>query len=166
MWHGGQPPRKTLSCSRRGPPAGMRRLSYPRAPAVGAILGAMRRPLLALVLAIAAIGVLAAGLAALLDTPRPPRGASRGERLFYELCATCHGTDGRGTWRATLFLVRPGNLADGARLGQRSDQYLFDIIKNGGAPIGRPGMPAFGAALSEDEIRELVAYVRELSRAR
>src|SRR5256885_9432141 len=82
----------------------------------------MRRPLLALVLAIAAIGVLAAGLAALLDTPRPPRGASRGERLFYELCATCHGTDGRGTWRATLFLVRPGNLADGARLGQRSDQ--------------------------------------------
>src|SRR5437870_2089383 len=73
---------------------------------------------------------------------------------------------GRGTWRATLFLVRPGNLADGARLGQRSDQYLFDIIKNGGAPIGRPGMPAFGAALSEDEIRELVAYVRELSRAR
>jgi len=126
----------------------------------------MRRPLLALVLAIAAIGVFAAGLATLLDTPRPPRGASRGERLFYELCATCHGTDGRGTWRATLFLVRPGNLADGARLGQRSDQYLFDIIKNGGAPIGRPGMPAFGAVLSEDEIRELVAYVRELSRAR
>src|SRR2546427_1063438 len=126
----------------------------------------MRRPVLPLALAFAAIGVLAAGLAALLAPPRPPRGASRGERLFYELCATCHGTDGRGTWRATLFLVRPGNLADGARLGQRSDQYLFDIIKNGGAPIGRPGMPAFGAALSEDEIRELVAYVRELSRAR
>jgi mono/diheme cytochrome c family protein len=27
-------------------------------------------------------------------------------------------------------------------------------------------MPAFGAALSEDEIRELVAYVRGLSRTR
>jgi mono/diheme cytochrome c family protein len=126
----------------------------------------MRRPLLALVLAIAAIGVFTAGLAALLDTPRPPRGASRAERLFYGLCATCHGTDGRGSWRAALFLIRPGDVADGARLGSRSDQYLFDIIKHGGAPIGRPGMPAFGAGLSDDEIRELVAYVRGLSRTR
>ena len=126
----------------------------------------MRRPLIVLVLAIAAIGVFAAGLAALLDTPRPPRGASRGERLFYALCVTCHGVDGRGSWRASLFLIRPGNLADAGRLDQRSDQYLVDIIKNGGAPIGRPGMPAFGAALSEEEIRELVAFVRGLSRAR
>jgi len=126
----------------------------------------MRRPLLALVLAIAAIGVFTAGLAALLDTPRPPRGASRGERLYYGLCVTCHGPDGRGSWRASLFLIRPGNLADAARLDQRSDQYLVDIIKTGGAPIGRPGMPAFGAALSDEEIRELVAYVRGLSRAR
>src|SRR5712691_360681 len=125
-----------------------------------AILPRMRRALIGLVIVLAAISVFTAGLAWLLDTPRPPRSASRGERFFYELCATCHGTDGRGTWRAALFLVRPGNLADGARLGQRSDQYLFDIIRNGGAPIGRPGMPAFGAALSEDEIRELVAYVR------
>ena len=126
----------------------------------------MRRALLVLVLAIAAIGVFAAGLATLLDTPGPPRGASRGERLFYGLCVTCHGTDGRGSWRAAFFLIRPGNLADGARLGARSDQYLLDIIKHGGAPIGRPGMPAFGAALSDDEIRELVAYVRSLSRPR
>jgi len=126
----------------------------------------MRPALLVLVLAIAASGVLAAGPATLLDTPGPPRGASRGERLFYGLCVTCHGTDGRGSWRAALFLIRPGNLADGARLGARSDQYLFDIIKHGGAPIGRPGMPAFGAALSDDELRELVAYVRSLSCAR
>lgn len=125
----------------------------------------MRRSLVALVIALAAIGALAGGLAWLLDAPKPSPGAPRAERLYVTLCATCHGADGRGTWRATLFLIRPGNLADGARLGQRSDQYLFDIIKNGGAPIGRPGMPAFGADLSEDEIRELVAYVRELSRA-
>src|SRR2546422_302394 len=103
----------------------------------------MRRPLLALVLAIAAIGVLAAGLAALLDTPRPPRGASRGERLFYELCATCHGTDGRGTWRATLFLVRPPAPAGRRRAGRapllRALRRLPRPRRS--RPLARPALP-------------------------
>ena len=126
----------------------------------------MRRPLLALVVVLAAIGAFTGGLAWLLDTPRPPAGASRAERLYLGLCATCHGPDGRGSWRAALFLVRPGKLHDAAAIEQRSDQYLFDIIKHGGAPIGRPGMPAFGSTLSDQEIAELVGYVRGLSRAR
>jgi mono/diheme cytochrome c family protein len=44
-----------------------------------------------------------------------------------------------------------------------SDRYLFDIIKHGGAPVGRPGMPAFGFHLSDAEIEALVRYLRELS---
>ncbi len=59
-----------------------------------------------------------------------------------------------------------GDLTDRATTGRQSDGYLFDIIKEGGAPIGRPGMPAFGAALKEEDIRELVAYMRGLARAR
>jgi mono/diheme cytochrome c family protein len=45
-----------------------------------------------------------------------------------------------------------------------TDQYLFDILKHGGAPLGRPGMPAFGASLKDDDLRAVVAYVRSLSR--
>ncbi len=126
----------------------------------------MRRPLLALLVVLSAIGVFAGGLAWLLDTPRPPAGGPKAQRLFLGLCATCHGPDGRGSWRAALFLVRPGNLADAATIDRHSDQYLFDLIKYGGAPIGRPGMPAFGSTLNDAEIAELVRYVRGLSRAR
>ena len=126
----------------------------------------MRRPLLDLVVVLAAIGAFTGGLAWLLDTPKPRAGAPKAERLYLGLCATCHGPDGRGSWRAALFLVRPGKLHDAAAIEQRSDQYLFDIIKHGGAPIGRPGMPAFGSTLSDQEIAELVGYVRGLSRAR
>ena len=126
----------------------------------------MRRPVLVLVLAIAAIGVFTAALAWVLDTPSPRPGASRGERVWVGLCATCHGADGRGSWRAALFLIRPGDLGDRATTGRQTDEYLFDIIKNGGSPIGRPGMPAFGTAVKDEEIRELVAYVRGLARAR
>lgn len=126
----------------------------------------MRRPVLVLVLAIAAIGVLAGGVAWLLEAPRPRPGAPRAERLWAALCAECHGADGRGSWRAALFLIRPGDLTDRATASRQTDQYLFDVIKNGGSPIGRPGMPAFGAALKEEDIQELVAYMRGLGRAR
>ncbi|MBM4441637.1 MAG: cytochrome c [Candidatus Rokubacteria bacterium] len=122
----------------------------------------MRRALLALIAVLIAVGLFTGGLAALLETPAPPPGASRAERLYLGLCASCHGADGRGTLRATLFLIRPGDLT---RI-DRPDAYLFDIIKHGGAPIGRPGMPGFGTALSEDDIARLVHYIRTLPSAR
>jgi mono/diheme cytochrome c family protein len=122
----------------------------------------MRRPLVALAVAIAVIGGFTGGLAWLLTDPRPPAGASRDERLYYAYCVQCHGRDGRGSWRAALFLLRPGNLADGERMASHTDQYLFEIIKHGGSPVGRPGMPAFGYHLSDEDIRTLVVYLRTL----
>jgi hypothetical protein len=114
----------------------------------------MRRPVLVLVVVLAAIGAFTGGLAMLLDTPRPRSGATKGEALYLAL------------WRAALFLVRPGDLSNAATMGQRSDKYLFDLIKHGGAPIGRPGMPAFGSTLTDEEIAEVVRYARGLARPR
>lgn len=102
-------------------------------------------------------------IAALLFLPHPvPRTATPTQRLYLTQCATCHGANGRGSWRATLFLMRPGNLADGQAIGALSDEYLFELIKHGGAPVGRPGMPAFGFHLSDEQTRALVAHVRRL----
>ncbi|HXU89093.1 MAG TPA: cytochrome c [Methylomirabilota bacterium] len=120
----------------------------------------MRRALLVLAVALAGVGLFTGGLAWLLNDPNPRPGASRTERLYVSFCVGCHGVDGRGSWRAALFLIRPGDLTTAAAQPER---YLFDLIKHGGASIGRPGMPAFGAQLSDDDIRELVAYVRGLS---
>jgi len=122
----------------------------------------MSRAALALIGILLGLGLFAGGLAWVLDTPKPPPGTPRVERLYLGLCATCHGADGRGSWRATVFLIRPGNLADRARAGEQTDQYEFDIIKNGGAPLGRPGMPAFGGSIGDDDIRALVAHLRSL----
>jgi mono/diheme cytochrome c family protein len=119
--------------------------------------------MMALLVILLGVGLFAGGLAWVLDTPKPPPGTPRVERLYLGLCATCHGADGHGSWRATVFLIRPGDLADAARMRTHSDQYLFDMIKQGGAPFGRPGMPAFGGSLSDDDIRALVAYVKSLA---
>jgi mono/diheme cytochrome c family protein len=127
----------------------------------------MRRGVLILGAAVAVIGLFTGGLAWLLTDVRPPANASRAQRLYYAYCAECHGVDGRGSWRASLFLLRPGDLTDRTRIAPHSDRYLFDLIKHGGATIGRAGMPAFGAQLSDEDIQLLVGYVRELpSRAR
>jgi mono/diheme cytochrome c family protein len=119
----------------------------------------VRRALLVLALALGGVGLFAGGLAWMLNDPRPPAGAARGERLYYTFCASCHGIDGRGSWRAALFLIRPGDLT---RSPDQPEQYLFDIIKHGGAPFGRPGMPAFGAQLRDEDIRALVVYIKTL----
>jgi mono/diheme cytochrome c family protein len=123
----------------------------------------VRRALLVLALALGGLGLFAGGLAWVLNDPRPPAGASRGERLYVTFCAACHGLDGRGSWRAALFLIRPGDLTAAS---DQPDQYVFEIIKHGGASIGRPGMPAFGAQLSDDDIRALMAYVKTLPAGR
>jgi mono/diheme cytochrome c family protein len=122
----------------------------------------VKRPVVALVGAIAAIGLFTGGLAWMLDGPRVAPGASRGERLFLARCAHCHGEDGGGSWRAMLYLVRPGDLTDRERMRQHSDDYLFAIVKHGGSPIGRPGMPGF-EYLADEDVRDLVRYLRALS---
>jgi mono/diheme cytochrome c family protein len=115
-----------------------------------------------------ALALIAAGVgAAVLLTPLPPSppGPEPGRSLFHAHCATCHGLDGRGsTWRARLLLLRPGDLTSPEAAGA-PDGYLADIIRQGGASIGKPGMPSFGFSLSDAEIRALIAYIRTLPAA-
>ena len=75
-----------------------------------------------------------------------------GRRLFGHNCAMCHGSDARGA---------PGfpNLTDNDWLyGNSYDQILVSITS------GRVGtMPALGAAMGDDGVSEVVAYVQQLS---
>lgn len=125
----------------------------------------MRRS--SVVVGLIAVASLAAILIAVfLPEAPPPPGAPPDQQLYARFCASCHGRSGRGSWNATLSLIRPGNLADRSRMQGLTDQYLADLIKHGGAPIGKPGMPAFGFHLTDAEIQELVGYVRSLPAAR
>jgi len=67
--------------------------------------------------------------------------------------------------RATVLMIRPGDFTDGS-LARQTDQYLFDVVKQGGSPIGRPGMPGFEANLGDEDIRALIEYVRGLAAGR
>jgi mono/diheme cytochrome c family protein len=110
-----------------------------------------------------ALLMLIGSILAMLFLPHPvPKKATGGQRLYLTYCASCHGANGHGAWRAWLFLLRPGDLGDARPIDARSDEYLLALIRNGGATIGKPGMPAFGYHLKDEEIREVVRYLRTL----
>lgn len=45
-----------------------------------------------------------------------------------------------------------------------TEKYLFDIIKAGGASVGKsPLMPPWASQLSEQGIRNVIAYIRTLA---
>ena len=111
--------------------------------------------------------LLAGSVLVLMFRPHPvPKTATAVQRAYLTRCATCHAANGRGSWRATIYFIRPGDLTDREAISRLSDDYLFGLTKNGGATIGKPGMPAFGYHLTDPEIRALAAHVRALSAPR
>lgn len=73
-------------------------------------------------------------------------------RLFRQNCAMCHGSDGRG---AKGF----PNLADDDWQWGGSHEQIMSTLKNGRVAV----MPSWEAPLGEDGVKEVVAYVRQLS---
>jgi len=93
---------------------------------------------------------------------------ARGRELFMEKCALCHGGQGQG-WDWQRKVARPPvPVPDlGAVVPERSDRFLFDVVKDGGEGVGKTRfMPAFGFQLREQEIWDLVAYLRSLGVSR
>ncbi len=89
--------------------------------------------------------------------------ADNGKKLFAAKCVMCHGAAGKGDGAAAASLnPKPRDLTDSAYMKGLSDQHLTDLLKKGGAGVGKsPLMPASG--LKDEEIPDVVAYMRTLS---
>jgi cytochrome c6 len=112
---------------------------------------------------IAAI-VAAAAFAACRRDPLPEvargdRDSTAGRRIFERKCASCHNVNGDGnTITASKFPY--ANLIDGK---WRSDGSFAAIEKQ--VRVGHDPMPKFEGKLTDEEIRQVAAYVVALSRA-
>lgn len=96
-----------------------------------------------------------------------PRGDARnGRELYLDKCVLCHGTHGEG-WDWTKKVAKPPiPVPDLAKVApERPDQFLFDVVKGGGEAVGNTRfMPPFGFQLSDQEVWDLVAYMRSLGK--
>lgn len=73
-------------------------------------------------------------------------------QVYTQLCSSCHGPELQGGSGGSLLLY-PGN-------DEAEDRRLARIIRDGAEP---DGMPAFGEALDDRQVRSLVIYIREMS---
>ena len=89
----------------------------------------------------------------------PAQGQSAVEKLYKSKCAICHAADGSGNVPAGKSLqVRDFRSAEVQKL---TDAQLFEIIAK-----GKKAMPGYEKDLKEAQIKEMVAYIRELAKVK
>jgi mono/diheme cytochrome c family protein len=83
-----------------------------------------------------------------------PVSAVTGQQIYAQVCAQCHGPAGEGG-------IGP-SLVDPAFQSSKADQQIFDAIN-----LGHPATPmiGWGEILSDGQIQQLVAYIRQLGSA-
>ncbi len=81
----------------------------------------------------------------------------RGAATYGVSCSFCHGIGGRRPIDVGLWMYPRSPELGASAVGQWTDAELFWIIKNG---IRLTGMPGFAQIHSDEEIADLVRYVR------
>jgi len=91
--------------------------------------------------------------------------AKAGEADYQIFCASCHGPGGAGDGPVAQALTpKPARHDDGAYMNPLTDDYLFKVIKLGGASVGKsPMMAPLGGSLSDQQIRNVIAFIRTLA---
>ncbi len=93
-----------------------------------------------------------------------------GKRIYDTRCSACHGEnlEGQPNWRERLpngRMPAPPHDASG-HTWHHPDAVLFGIVKEGlvpgkfAPPRYESDMPGFGASLSDEEIRAVLAYIK------
>jgi cytochrome c6 len=122
------------------------------------MLGRCRIAVLGLVAALAALVVSRCREDSLPIADSKGREVEAGRRIYEAKCASCHNKNGDGkTITAGRFPY--ANLIDGKWRSDGSRAAIENQVRRGHDP-----MPRFEGKLTDEEIREVVAYVFQLSR--
>ena len=95
--------------------------------------------------------------------PSQAADSTKGQEIYTIFCATCHGPTGLGDGVAAAALdPKPRDLSSAAILEGYTDEYLVNVITNGGAAVGKsPMMTAWAGIISPEDIDNVVAHIRQ-----
>ncbi|MDP2369629.1 c-type cytochrome [Rhodoferax sp.] len=81
----------------------------------------------------------------------------RGEKVFQENCAFCHGADGTGkNWIGSFLEPHPRDLTDPAFMSAMTRERLAEVIREG---LPETSMPAWKSVLPQADIQAAIAYI-------
>jgi mono/diheme cytochrome c family protein len=90
-----------------------------------------------------------------------PGDAAAGAKLYKQFCRGCHGADGRGGGHT--FMPHVDRLTRKGHIDLLPDEHLIAVITEGGAAFGMSSyMPAWAPRLTPQQIRDIVAHIRQL----
>lgn len=87
-------------------------------------------------------------------------------QLYNTYCVQCHGVNRNGNGvNSGRMAVKPRDHSDTKSMADTPDKEFFSAIKNGGLSVNKSVlMPTWGGVLSDAQIKELVAYLRVVSK--
>ena len=111
-----------------------------------------------------AISVPSTGEESESSAEQEPEG-ERGSALYVQNCSSCHGLRGAGDGPVGASLnPQPAKHSDGGYMNVLSNEHLFKVIQKGGPAVGKsPMMAAWGATMGDEQINDVVAFVRSLA---
>lgn len=105
--------------------------------------------------------------AALLAAPAQSADLEAGRKTFETVCAVCHGPTGKADLSSPTVQAldpKPADLSDPLFNSREPASDWQIVVTHGGPALGLSAiMPAQGAALSEEEIANVVAYAKTLA---
>jgi mono/diheme cytochrome c family protein len=120
-------------------------------------------PALGAALLLVGLSIATVGAAPPEQSPPEKLSTQRGEGLWSENCAPCHGVTGRGdgptAQMAQMADFPPTDFTDPSAARDRTLVDMFDVTKEG--RMDRL-MPPWGGRLSDDELWDVVAYAQAL----
>jgi len=108
----------------------------------------------------------AEGSETLIERNLDPAQVARGKAVYEKVCLECHGVGGTGQpgdWRVrdAEGHFPPPPLDDSAHAWHHPTAVLLEVIRDG-SPPGQGKMPAWKGKLSEQEMQDVVAYIKSL----
>jgi cytochrome c6 len=99
--------------------------------------------------------LISAGILCCLALPSAMQAQSEPAKLFKTNCVQCHSANGSGdTAAGKAFHAKDLRSAE---VQKQTDEELTEVITK-----GKGKMPAFGAKIKPDDVKNLVAYLRAL----